>query len=111
MGSILFGRSNSTYSPADYALNVVNYFKIKQNGDSLTKLTWNAPNDMATFTGNPIWTDNGESFIAAGTLNGRYGLMEIAADGSMYADTIPTALGGPIPITSRVRHSPGFRSA
>ncbi|HPF90989.1 MAG: T9SS type A sorting domain-containing protein [Flavobacteriales bacterium] len=93
---ILFGRSNSTYSPADYALNVVNYFKIKQNGDSLTKLTWNAPNDMATFTGNPIWTDNGESFIAAGTLNGRYGLMEIAADGSMYADTIPTALGGPI---------------
>ncbi|MBK9147705.1 MAG: PD40 domain-containing protein [Flavobacteriales bacterium] len=93
---IIFGRSSSLYSPADYALNVVNFYKIKQNGDSLTQLTWNAPTANATFTGNAIWTENGESFIAAGSLNGRYGLMEIAADGSMLVDTIPTAPGGEI---------------
>lgn len=94
---ILFGRSNAFYSPgAGYGLNVVNYYKIKQNGDSLTQLTWNAPTDSASFSGNAIWTENGESFIAAGELNGRIGLMEIAADGSMYTDTIATDPGGPI---------------
>ncbi|MCB0770924.1 MAG: PD40 domain-containing protein [Flavobacteriales bacterium] len=94
---ILFSRSNAFYSPSvDRGVNVVNYFKIKQNGDSLTQLTWNAPSDSATFSSNAIWTDNGQSIIAAGELNGRYGLMEIAADGSMYADTLPTAPGGPI---------------
>ncbi|HMQ75185.1 MAG TPA: T9SS type A sorting domain-containing protein [Flavobacteriales bacterium] len=94
---ILFGRSNGMYAAgAGYGFNVVNYYKIKQSGDSLTQLTWNLPTDSATFTGNAIWTENGQSIIVAGTRNGRYGLMEIAADGSMWSDTIPTAPGGPI---------------
>ncbi|MCB9182392.1 MAG: T9SS type A sorting domain-containing protein [Flavobacteriales bacterium] len=78
----------------EYGINVVNYYKIKQNGDSLTQLTWNAPNDSATFTSNAVWSEDGRSIFAAGTLNGQYGLLEIAADGSTFADHIPTAAGG-----------------
>lgn len=92
---ILFSRSNGLYAAGvEYGLNVVNYYKIKLNGDSLTQLTWNAPTDSATFTSNAVWSEDGRSIFAAGTLNGQYGLLEIAADGSTFADHIPTAAGG-----------------
>lgn len=96
---ILFGRCNFAMTGAS-TFDVVNFFKVKANGDSLTMITQNDTLGPALFSSNAVWNGDGTEIITAGLSNGRYGLMAIAADGSGVKDTIPTTPGDTIRFVS-----------
>lgn len=96
---LLFGRCNYAVTGA-HQFDVVNFYKVKPNGDSLTMLTQNDTLGPTVYTSNAMWNADGSAIITAGTINGTYGLMLIAADGSGVQQAIPTTPGDVIGFVS-----------
>ncbi|HRH38138.1 MAG TPA: T9SS type A sorting domain-containing protein [Flavobacteriales bacterium] len=84
---LLFGRLN------DANIAYRNYYKVKVNGDSLTKLTPYDPLDTAHFTSNAVWSSDGQAIICAGWYNGQHRLIAYSADGSFAHMALPTTPG------------------
>jgi hypothetical protein len=85
---ILFGKQNSTRT------GILNFYRIKANGDSLTAITFNDENDSAHYTSNAVWNGDGHSIICAGhRQNSSYGLMVIADNGVGTEYAIATSPG------------------
>lgn len=97
---ILFGRYTSASGGA------INYYKIKEDGDSLTAITLNAPTDTAHYSTNAVWSMDGTAIIAAGyRSDGSYGLVSIADDGTGTEQAVYTAPGDHITFISGVQNA------
>jgi hypothetical protein len=96
---ILFGRCTLEGDGLDYN-DVVNFYRIKPNGDSLTMITQNDTLGPAVYSCNAVWYADGTAIITAGMINGSYGLMAIAADGSGAEEAIPITPGDTISFLS-----------
>ncbi len=87
---ILYGMQHPSGS------GMFNFYKIKANGDSLTKLTFQDSIITPAFSSNAAWSPDGDYIVAAGNYQGRSGLLRIAADGSGQMDTLATVPGDDI---------------
>lgn len=96
---ILFGRTGAINSQ-EYNPRVVNFFKIKADGDSLTALTNFDPLGTAHYTSNAVWSTDGQSILSSGFRNGQNTLIAIRADGSGEEMLLSTTPGDPIYLVS-----------
>jgi hypothetical protein len=96
---ILFGRCNYT-QPGEGVFDVVNFYKVKPDGDSLTMITHNDTLGPVHYTANAIWNTDGTAVITAGFHGATYGLMIIAADGTGSEQAIATMPGDSIRFVS-----------